>query len=59
MNTSDLIELLKDYEEEAGGPLRVDFLVRHKDNSHRGTLDQFDVEIDDSESGKSVLIDLS
>lgn len=60
MTSSDLIEMLREYEEEAGGPVQVQVVVR-QNNGHlnRFGLDQFDVTLDDQQSGQTVLFDLS
>lgn len=60
MNTSELIELLREYEAEAGEPVPVHVLVRvNESKNDRVQLSEWDFEMVDSSAGNSVLIDLS
>ena len=60
MNTSELIELLREYEAEAGEPVPVQVLVRVNENKNeRVQLAEWDFEMVDNSAGSSVLIDLS
>ncbi len=60
MNTSELIELLKEYEAEAGEPVPVHVLVRVSESKNeRVQISEWDFEMVDSSAGNSVLIDLS
>lgn len=60
MNTTELIEQLQELEEDAGGPVQVQVLMQNqKGHNTRFTLDQFDLTLDERDSGTSVLIDLS
>lgn len=60
MTTSELIELLQDLEATAGGSVRVQVKVRYDSGlNQRFELDEYDVNLDEQDSGTSVLIDLS
>ena len=59
MTSADLIEMLQEFEEEAGGPVQVHVLTRNGDQNLRFTLDQFDLNLDSNAYGSVVLIDLS
>jgi hypothetical protein len=59
MTSSDLIEMLQEFEEEAGGPVQVHVLMQNGDRNLRFTLDQFDLNLESNDTGSAVLIDLS
>lgn len=60
MTTSELIELLKEFEAEAGEPVPVHVLVRvSQDRNERVSLSVFDFELITGSPSDSVLIDLS
>ena len=60
MNTSDLIALLQELEQEAGEPVPVQVLVRvNESRNERFGLSEFDLELVPGVAGDAVLIDLS
>lgn len=60
MTSSDLIELLREFEDEAGGPVQVQVQVRQNNGTDlRFVLDQFDVNLDGENEGRIVLLDLA
>jgi hypothetical protein len=61
MNTSELIALLQELEQEAGEPVRVQILVRvNESKNERVPLTEFDVELKTGEGlSDTVLIDMS
>ena len=60
MNTTDLIVLLQELEQDAGGPVPVQVLVRiNESRNERYGLSEFDFELVPGVSGDAVLIDLS
>lgn len=60
MNTTDLIALLQELEQEAGEPVPVQVLVRVNDSrNERVPLTEFDVELVSGSLSDAVLIDMS
>lgn len=60
MTSSDLIEMLREFEEACGGPVRVQVQVRREGgHNERFTLDQFDVDLDGEYEARTVLIDIA
>lgn len=55
MNTTELIDLLRELEEEAGEPVQVQALVRVSDSRNQlCTVDSYDVELVRIGSGRQV-----